>query len=39
MSDYPAPKQLRKKLGLNQEEFSDRYGVPLKTLQNWESRK
>lgn len=36
MSDYPAPKQIRIKLGLNQEEFSDRYGIPIKTLQDWE---
>ena len=30
-------KDLRKQSKLNQKEFSKKYGIPLKTLQNWES--
>jgi putative transcriptional regulator len=30
-------KECRIKLGLTQEEFAERYSIPLRTLQNWES--
>jgi putative transcriptional regulator len=29
-------REIRLKLGLSQREFSERYGVPLGTLRNWE---
>lgn len=30
-------KQLRERAGLNKTEFSARYGIPYRTLQNWET--
>ena len=32
-------KNLRKRLGLTQEQFALRYGIDIDTLQNWESRR
>ena len=32
-------REIRKKAGLNQAEFSARFGIPLQTLRNWECRK
>lgn len=32
-------KEMREKLGLTQELFSQRYGIPRRTIQNWESGK
>jgi DNA-binding transcriptional regulator YiaG len=29
-------RHLRKRLGLSQAQFSERYGLPLRTVQNWE---
>lgn len=34
---YMNVKQIRQAAGLTQKEFSQRYSIPLKTLQNWES--
>lgn len=31
------PLRLRKRLGLSQEEFADRYGIPLALIQDWET--
>lgn len=28
--------ELRKMLGDSRQEFSDRYGIPIRTIQNWE---
>lgn len=34
---YPVnPQDIRKKLNMSQQEFSDAYGIPLSTLRNWE---
>lgn len=33
------PKLVRLALGLSQQTFSDRYGIPLRTLQEWEQRR
>lgn len=33
------PKRVRLSLGLSQQAFSDRYGIPLRTLQEWEQRR
>lgn len=33
------PKRVRLALGLSQQTFSDRYGIPLRTLQEWEQRR
>lgn len=32
-------KRVRLSLGLNQQAFADRYGIPLRTLQEWEQRR
>ena len=32
----PSAKTLRRALGLTQEEFADRYHIPLGTLRDWE---
>lgn len=29
-------KEIRKKTGLSQDKFAQRYGIPVRTLQNWE---
>jgi putative transcriptional regulator len=36
MRRVPHPKRIREKLKLTQEEFSDRFEVPLGTLRDWE---
>jgi putative transcriptional regulator len=36
MQPIPRSKTLRRVLGLTQEEFSERYGIPLGTLRDWE---
>jgi putative transcriptional regulator len=36
MKPIPRSKTLRRALGLTQEEFSERYGIPLGTLRDWE---
>ena len=36
MKRTPQVKVLRRALGLTQEEFSDRYRIPLGTLRDWE---
>lgn len=32
-------KEMRELLGISRAEFSRRYGIPLRTLENWESGK
>lgn len=32
-------KEMRELLGINRAEFSRRYGIPLRTLEDWESDK
>ena len=29
-------KELRKELGLSQSKFAERFGIPLRTIQDWE---
>lgn len=31
-------KRVKKKMGMNRREFSDYYGIPYRTVQDWESR-
>lgn len=33
------PKRVRLSLGLSQQTFAERYGIPLRTLQEWEQRR
>lgn len=33
------PKRVRLSLGLSQQAFAERYGIPLRTLQEWEQRR
>ena len=35
----PNPKIIRKALGLTQTEFADSFGIPLRTLQEWEQNR
>ena len=30
-------KELREKMGMNRREFSDYYGIPYRTVQDWEA--
>ena len=32
-------KELREKMGMNRREFSDYYGIPYRTVQDWEAEK
>lgn len=32
-------KELRKKMGMNRREFSDFYGIPYRTVRDWETEK
>lgn len=36
MRHQPAAKRVRRALGLSQEQFANRFGIPLRTLQEWE---
>lgn len=39
MSRGKEVKELREKMGLNRREFSDYYGIPYRTVQDWEAEK
>ena len=32
-------RELRDRLGMNRREFSDYYGIPYRTVQDWEAKK
>ena len=36
MRPVPNPKHIRRRLGMTQEQFSARFGVPIGTLRDWE---
>jgi putative transcriptional regulator len=36
MARPPLARRVRRRLGMNQQAFADRYGIPLRTLQEWE---
>ena len=39
MSRGKEVKKLREKMGMNRREFSDYYGIPYRTIQDWETEK
>ena len=39
MSRRKEVKKLREKMGMNRREFSDYYGIPYRTVQDWEAEK
>nr|DAO71905.1 MAG TPA: Regulatory protein-modification, helix-turn-helix, transcriptional regulato, DNA [Caudoviricetes sp.] len=39
MDDKERLKELRKELGLSQVKFAERFGIPLRTIQDWEYEK
>lgn len=39
MSRGKEVKELREKIGMNRREFSDYYGIPYRTVQDWEAEK
>ena len=39
MSRGKEVKKLREKMGMNRREFSDYYGIPYRTIQDWEAEK
>ena len=39
MSRGKKVKELREKMGMNRREFSDYYGIPYRTVQDWEAEK
>ena len=39
MSRGKEVKELREKMGMNRREFSDYYGIPYRTVQEWEAEK
>lgn len=39
MSRGKEVKELREKMGMNRREFSDYYGIPYRTVQDWEAEK
>ena len=39
MSRGKEVKELREKMGMNRREFSDYYGIPYRTVQDWEVEK
>ena len=39
MSRGKEVKKLREKMGMNRREFSDYYGIPYHTVQDWEAEK
>ena len=38
MRHVPQPRRIRERLGLTQEQFSERFEIPLGTLRDWEQR-
>ena len=36
MDDKERIKELRKELGLSQAKFAEKFGIPLRTVQDWE---
>ena len=36
MDDKERLKELRKELGLSQAKFAEKFGIPLRTIQDWE---
>lgn len=36
VDDKERLKELRKELGLSQAKFAERFGIPLRTIQDWE---
>lgn len=36
MDDKERLKELRKKLGLSQAKFAEKFGIPIRTIQDWE---
>ena len=39
VDDKERLKELRKELGLSQAKFAERFGIPLRTIQDWEYEK
>ena len=39
MSRGKEVKELREKMGMNRREFSDYYGIPYRTVQDWEAER
>ena len=39
MSRGKEVKELREEMGMNRREFSDYYGIPYRTVQDWEAEK
>ena len=39
LKKYLQIKELREKMGMNRREFSDYYGIPYRTVQDWEAEK
>ena len=39
MSRGKEVKELREKMGMNRREFSEYYGIPYRTVQDWEAEK
>lgn len=39
MSRGKEVKELREKMGMNRRKFSDYYGIPYRTVQDWEAEK
>lgn len=39
MSRGKEVRELREKMGMNRREFSDYYGIPYRTVQDWEAEK
>ena len=39
VDDKERLKELRKELGLSQVKFAERFGIPLRTIQDWEYEK
>ena len=39
MKRIPLSRHVRIKLGLSQEQFSDRFGIPIGTLRDWEQHR
>ena len=39
MSRRKRSKRIKRKMGMNRREFSDYYGIPYRTVQDWEAEK